>query len=87
MTTTPEKARKKGSGIKGQPVRGFGPDIPDTCLPKSTSARRPAAYKGASRSSPGHHEPTLSSRDPELPSSYEPGSPHSLQDLRARTSP
>lgn len=29
MTTTPEK-EKKGSGIKGQPVRGFGPDIPDT---------------------------------------------------------
>ena len=39
MTTTTETEKKAGSGIKGQPARGFGPDIPDT--PTSTQIHAP----------------------------------------------
>lgn len=43
---------KKASGIKGQPDRGLGPDIPDTPTSAQIHAsRRPGACKGAFRSS------------------------------------
>ena len=72
MTTTTKK-EKKGSGIKGQPVRGFGPDIPDTPTSAQIHApRRPGACKGAFRSSPD--TPSLL---------FRPRTPNCLSSLRA----